>query len=250
MNFDLITISIVLFCILLNVTDISSQRNSKIATANNYFALNLLNKLFDEKENVVISPMSISTAFSMLYFGARGRTAQELEEVLGYSLANLSDKQLGKQYKDLMQDINDKNSSDYELKSANRVVIQSRNPILKEYENKLKNYFNSSVQIVDFLFNSNKAIELINDWVSEATRGKIEKLLDQPLSPLSVLVLLNAVYFKVYFSLTNTTFFMVLKLVTEIFLLNLLFFPKYKMKNLVINKFELLYYVVEEVLKL
>jgi serpin B len=206
LNFDLKSFSIVLFCILLNITNISSQRNSQIATANNYFAFNLLNELFDENENVFISPMSISTAFSMLYFGARGRTAQELEEVLGYSLANLSNEKLGKQYKDLMQDINNKNNSDYELQSANRVVIQSRNPILKEYENNLKNYFNSSVQIVDFLFDSNKAIQLINDWVSEATRGKIQKLLDQPLSPLSVLVLLNAVYFKVYFSLTNTTF--------------------------------------------
>jgi serine protease inhibitor len=208
LNFDLISFSIVLFCILINITVISSQRNSQIATANNYFAFNLLNKLFDENENenVFISPISISTAFSMLYFGARGGTAQELEEVLGYSLVNLRNEELGKQYKYLMRDINNKNNSSYELRSANRVVIQSRNPILKEYENNLKNYFNSSVQIVDFLFNSNKAIQIINDWVSEATRGKIEKLLDQPLSPLSVLVLLNAVYFKVYFSLTKTTF--------------------------------------------
>jgi hypothetical protein len=40
------------------------------------------------------------------------------------------------------------------------------------------------------------------------------------------------------------------KLVNEIFLKNLLFFSKYKMKDFVINKFKLLYYVVEEVLKL
>jgi len=187
-----------LLIILIIWTDISSSESApRIATASNYFALNLMKELFSEKENVLISPYSISTVFSMLYFGAKERTAKELEDVLGFRLLNLTNEEIGDQFKDLILSTINSNSTDYDLNSANRVVVQSRNPILKEYENKLKNYYNSTVQVVDFLFDSNEAVDQINEWVSKATRGKIEKLLDQPLSPLSVLVLLNAVYFKV-----------------------------------------------------
>ncbi|GFT68986.1 hypothetical protein NPIL_110761, partial [Nephila pilipes] len=47
----------------------------KLATANNEFAFNLLRKL-DSSQNVFFSPFSVSTVFGMLFYGARGGTAE------------------------------------------------------------------------------------------------------------------------------------------------------------------------------
>src|SRR5262249_5596060 len=84
-----------------------------------------------------------------------------------------------------------------ELLAANLFVAQSRNPINGDYERQLKEYFNSSVRTVDFLFKSSEAVQQINEWVAESSRGKISSMLASELSPLSVIILLNAVYFKV-----------------------------------------------------
>lgn len=49
----------------------------KLATANNELALNLHKSLSTgSQENVFFSPLSISTAFAMLFYGARGDTAE------------------------------------------------------------------------------------------------------------------------------------------------------------------------------
>lgn len=193
----------ILFLMSINCESIWSSNNSSelssksISVANNYFAFNLLKELSDDNQNVLISPFSITTVFNMLYFGAKDRTAEEIEDVFGLRLLNLTKEQIGVQYKQILNSFMASDSSGFELSAANGLVAQTRNPILEEYSKQLSDYFNSSIQTVDFLFKSEEAVQQINQWVSQQTRGKVEKLLDEPLSPLSVLVLLNAVYFKV-----------------------------------------------------
>ena len=61
-----------------------------ISSANNRLTLNLLHELYNEENNVFFSPFSISTAFGMLFNGAKDKSAQELSEVLGYNFGHLS----------------------------------------------------------------------------------------------------------------------------------------------------------------
>ena len=178
--------------------DLSEDKSESISLANNYFAINLLRQLYDNTDNnVLFSPFSITTVFNMLYLGAKGRTAEEIEDVFGLRLTNLTKTDIGVQYRRLMNRLHANGSNGFELFAANRLVAQTRNPILEEYSKQLNDYYNSSIQMVDFLFKSDEAKQQINEWVYRTTDGKVDELVKEPISPLSVLILLNAVYFKV-----------------------------------------------------
>ena len=178
--------------------DLSEDTSEGISLANNYFAINLLRQLSDNTDNnVLFSPFSITTVFNMLYLGAKGRTAEEIEDVFGLRLTNLTKTDIGVQYRRLMSRLHANGSNGFELFAANRLVAQTRNPILEEYSKQLNDYYNSSIQMVDFLFKSDEAKQQINEWVYRTTDGKVDELVKEPISPLSVLILLNAVYFKV-----------------------------------------------------
>jgi serpin B len=56
-----------------------------MASANNRFALDIYRELAGEGENVFFSPWSLSSALTMTYEGARGRTAEEMGSVLHLS---------------------------------------------------------------------------------------------------------------------------------------------------------------------
>ncbi|GFY50434.1 serpin B3 [Trichonephila inaurata madagascariensis] len=66
--------------------------------------------------------------------------------------------------------------------------------LLKKCEMFLE-YFKAHIQEVDFVNENEKAVKQINEWVNEKTRNMIPELLDS-LDPATVLVILNAVYFK------------------------------------------------------
>lgn len=58
---------------------------SPLTEANTTFALDLLRKLSDgenKTKNVFVSPFSISSALAMALLGARGKTAQQMSEVI------------------------------------------------------------------------------------------------------------------------------------------------------------------------
>ena len=63
---------------------LSSDTRAVIA-ANTSFALNLYAKLKTADGNLFFSPYSISTALAMTYGGARGQTAQQMADTLGFA---------------------------------------------------------------------------------------------------------------------------------------------------------------------
>ena len=54
----------------------------EITEANNRFGIDIYRSVWDEDQNTFVSPWSIFTALSMTYEGARGVTAEEMENVL------------------------------------------------------------------------------------------------------------------------------------------------------------------------
>ncbi|HEY6437505.1 MAG TPA: serpin family protein, partial [Ignavibacteriaceae bacterium] len=167
-----------------------------ISSANNYLSLELLQHLYNEEKNIFFSPFSISTAFGMLYLGARNQTADQMKEVLGYSFGHLSNDEVNKQFASVLREISDVDSNKYQLNVANKLVAQQNFDILQTYKENLKKYFETTIDSADFAHNSVAATDAINEWVKQQTHDKIVKLLSEPLSPLTRLVLLNAVYFK------------------------------------------------------
>jgi serpin B len=156
--------------------------------------------LYNEEKNIFFSPFSISSAFGMLYLGAKNQTADEMKEVLGYSFGHLSNDEVNQQFGTVLRQISDVDSNKYELNVANKLVAQQNFDILESYKESLKKFFATTIETADFVHNSIAATNAINDWVKTQTHDKIPKLLSQPLGSSTRLVLLNAVYFKGIFT--------------------------------------------------
>ncbi|XP_054893920.1 serpin B6-like isoform X1 [Poeciliopsis prolifica] len=206
-----------------------------LASANTSFSLALLKKLGDKDNtaNVFFSPFSISSALAMVLLGARGNTAAQMSEVLGFTQA-LTMKQAGQpqmQMQSQMQmqqkgqtklppqllktlktlDVKDdlhtsfgqllsqlnKSDAPYALNVANRLYGEKSYKFVQDYLESTKKHYKAELETVDFTSNAEAARVNINGWVETKTQGKIKDLLAQnAVNSLTRLVLVNAIYFK------------------------------------------------------
>lgn len=173
-----------------------SDKERKLASANNDFALRLLKILpSNQNENVFFSPYSLSAALGMTYAGARGTTQQEMSEILGYTQAGLNDADV----QDAFAEQNNRLQAEAArvgLEVANSAAIQEGFQILDTYYATLNRSYNAHLFKLDFAHRGEQAMEAINEWVKRATHEKIEKLFEEPLDTDTKLVLLNAIIFK------------------------------------------------------
>ena len=158
---------------------------SQAVDAINNFAFTTAAKLEQNSGDYFFSPYSIISAFGMVYAGSEGATAQEIEAALGIS-------------PDIHSELGELMTSLAESQAffpANRVWLRTKLTILDEYKNILKNFYKSSLQELDFLNKTEESRKIINDWVSENTKGKIQNLLSN-IEPDTQMILTNAVYFN------------------------------------------------------
>ncbi|KAF8773435.1 Serpin B8 like protein [Argiope bruennichi] len=170
----------------------------KLALANNELAFNLHRRLASGTSgNVFFSPFSMSTVLGMLFYGARGGTAEELREVLGYERADLPDELVHSTFNHFLRAVlqNRYSSDKYVFNAANAVLVDERLEMFEEYRRNVQELYRAAVQNVDFSSEAPRILEEINDYVREKTYGKIDKVIHE-LDPSSIFVLLNAVYFK------------------------------------------------------
>lgn len=149
-------------------------------------------QLAKPKQNVLLSPYSIQTAFSMAVNGARGRTAEELQAFLGCSGWASSD--LNAAYLNL-DAVLTKQSGHPTVTVANRYFYDAKRITVKEsFLQTLQQYYHGGADNLNFSA-VQQALEHINGWVKTSTKGKIDKILDQ-ITPLDVAFLINALHFK------------------------------------------------------
>ncbi|XP_059709826.1 serpin B6-like isoform X2 [Haemorhous mexicanus] len=165
-----------------------------LCTANSTFAVDLLRKLCEKKsgQNVFFSPFSISSALSMVLLGSRGSTEAQMLKVL--SLKNAQEAHNG--YQSLLSEINDPNTK-YILRSANRLYGERTFEFLPSFIESSQKSYHAGLEQMDFLHAWEDSRKQINVWVEERTEGKIQNLLAEgTLNSLTMLVLVNAIYFK------------------------------------------------------
>ena len=128
-------------------------------------------------ENLIISPLSIFQALSLAANGARKDTLSEMLDVLQYE--NIDE--LNKINFEIISIVKDFTTIDI----AN-AVMTTFNP-LKEFNLIADKYLAPTEPLI--------SVNQVNDWCKNKTHGKIDKILDE-LSPNTLMILLNAVYFK------------------------------------------------------
>ena len=143
------------------------------------FQTNIFSQINNDKsgKNVIISPLSIYQVLSLLSNGAKESTLSEMLSVLGSTSL------------DELNDINYKILS----KISSFSTIDIANAVMTRFK-PLENFCSVADKYLAPM-ESLESIEQINEWCKEKTHGKIEKIIEQ-LSPETIMILLNAVYFK------------------------------------------------------
>ncbi|XP_070320586.1 serpin B3-like [Odocoileus virginianus] len=181
---------------------------SSLGEAIIHLAIDLFHQIRkSEKENIFLSPFSISSALAMTYLGARENTASEMQKVLHFSEITANTKggatkdpvekpgNVHHHFQKLLMELK-KSTDAYELSVANRLYGRKDFPFLQEYMDNVQKYYLASVESADFVSAAEESRKMINSWVESQTNGRIKDLFSQNSLNGSVLVLVNAVYFK------------------------------------------------------
>ncbi|CAN7974774.1 unnamed protein product [Ixodes persulcatus] len=190
---------IVLIATLAAAGHMSAQSDEpKLVRANAEFGLSLLKELSSTRkpqENIFFSPSSIFGALTMVYAGAKGRSAADLETVLGLRRAKITTRDaIFGAYRTYLKDLQSPNVT---LKISNAALVDKRLRLIESYKRDLAETFGAEVRSVDFDNNLKNVVSEINQWVKMMTKGKISDIVSEDsLRGGVIMVLLNAIYFK------------------------------------------------------
>ena len=179
-----------------------------LSTGNRTFAVDLYRQLRGEDGNLIFSPYSISLAMAMVSAGAREQTASQIDSAMHFDLPSA---QLHPAFNALDSSLESlgvpqgtpaptdefNSGDDFQLSIANQLWGQADFSFLSEYLDLLAQNYGAGLRTLDFEKDPEAARKVINDWVSEQTKQKINDLFAQgTINTDTRLVLANAIYFK------------------------------------------------------
>lgn len=165
------------------------------AQSNNRFAVALFQQSVQKDGNVFLSPYSVSAALAMAAAGAAGTTEQQMREALSVTLPG---DDFHAALNGLGQSISShaRTTGGIQLTVVNSAWAQHDWSFQQAYLDRIARYYGAGVNLVDFREKPDRSRVLINDWVSEQTKERINDLLPEgSVTPLTRLVLTNAIYF-------------------------------------------------------
>ena len=136
----------------------------------------------EDKESVLVSPVSVLTALGMLNSGTTGKAKEEMADLLGVSAEELN--RLLCAFEKTMTE---------QLKTANSIWIKNDDAlhIEKDYLQTLADYYDTSLYRVPF---DAETVRDVNAWCSEKTDGMIDEIVKE-FDPTTVMLLINALCF-------------------------------------------------------
>jgi len=181
--------------------DVSESDLTTQVSGNSYFAFDLYQSLREGNDNLFYSPYSISLALAMTYAGARGETARQMADTLHF---NLDQDRLHQLFNSLDIELDKrgegargKDGEGFQLNIVNAIWGQKNYKFLSGFLDLIAQNYGAGLRPLDFANELEESRITINNWVSDQTAEKIEDLIPQGvLSPATVLVLTNAIYFN------------------------------------------------------
>lgn len=169
------------------------EKKESLITSNKEFSWDIFKTLNEEdvRNEVFISPFSISSMLAMALNGAEGTTKKVLVKGLRYE--GISMEELSKGYAYLIDRINNLDEK-VEIEIANSIWIKDGFEVKQNFIETNKNYMKAEVDTLDF--SDANAAKTINNWIAEKTRNLITKMISPPIADEVVMYLINAIYFK------------------------------------------------------
>lgn len=176
---------------------VASGGNSKVVSPlyaagelsdKNLFRTAFLKETAKEKENFVISPLSVKIALNMAALGAENDTEKELLTLFGYEDCA----QMQKDSQTLMTALNREDGS---ISVNNSLWVDNKkDKISKEYVDEAEKIF--SAEVFHRNLSEREIVKEFNGWIDKQTKGLIPKMIDEPFSTDARMLLVNALYFK------------------------------------------------------
>jgi serpin B len=156
--------------------------SSKIAE----FAVELFKKSVSDKENSLVSPLSVLCALAMTANGAKDETLSQMEDVLGLPVGELNN-----YLQTYMANL--PSGDKYKVSLANSIWFKDdeKLSVKKDFLQTNADYYNASIYKSAF---DDAALKTINDWVKDNTDGMIPEILDS-IPENAVMYLINALAF-------------------------------------------------------
>ncbi len=160
--------------------------------SSNEFGIELFTKVAEEEnKNLMLSPLSASTALTMLLNGCGGDTYTQLQGTLNYP-SGMSISDINEAYKGLVDQLL-KADPKVKLALANAIFYRNGFSVKAPFLTTMKNDYKATVDDLDF--NAPSALTTINKWANDNTNSKIPKVLDK-IDPDAVMFIMNALYFN------------------------------------------------------
>ncbi len=168
------------------------------------FGLDLHKQLVNGKakgKNLFYSAHSVSSAFAMLYAGARGATAEEIAKVLHFTVPqNELHPAMNKVALELESRAADggqgSDGKGFRLNMDNSFWGEQTTSWEAPFLDTLAVHYDAGIKLVDFIQQAETARLRINAWAEKKTEGRIKELLPASLEPKTRFVLVNTVYFN------------------------------------------------------
>jgi serine protease inhibitor len=163
-----------------------------VIRSSNAFGFDLFGRVYARESgpNTFLSPLSASMALGMTMNGAAGETWDAMRTALHFD--GLSEAEINTSYRGLMDVLLDLDPL-VQIRIGNSVWARQGFPFEPAFFTAVGDYFDAEARELDF--NRPGAVDVINLWASDATNGRIDKVLDS-IDPAHIMFLLNALYFK------------------------------------------------------
>jgi len=168
-----------------------TTKGHEVIAASNGFGIDLFRETgISEPGNLMLSPLSASTALTMLLNGCNSATYEQIRDMLGY--AGLSAGEINEAYNSLIRQLLSIDP-EIQLSLANSVWYREGFMVKDGFLSTMDSSFDAEIGALDFSLPS--SLETINNWAKDNTNGKIPKVLDE-IEPDMAMFLMNALYFK------------------------------------------------------
>lgn len=180
--------------------DVDSTQFEQLVEDNNQFALDLFHQLRAGAQDIVASPLSVSTTLAMTYAGAGGATKEQMAQALQF---NQNDAPLHAGFNRLTSAMDERNLPASDTLDAVEVqIVNAIWPALsatpaQPFLDTLAVNYGEGVYALDYQNEPETARQTINTTVEKWTAGLITELLpDGAIDRLTEVVLTNTIYLK------------------------------------------------------
>jgi len=169
-----------------------NSKQKSLVISGNTFSINLLKAISEDEaptDNYMISPLSISLALAMTANGAKNNTLDEMLNVMGFENSDIDD--FNEFFRLIVYELLNLDNK-VTLTIANSIWYRDSFAPLQSFLDTNEEYYNAEISALDF--SHPDAVNIINQWVSDATNRKIGGIIQS--IPNDVLMyLINAIYF-------------------------------------------------------